>query len=44
MVHRQPDGYGPSDHAPFYSDSIPVLFFTTGAHEDYHTPMDDADK
>jgi aminopeptidase YwaD len=44
IIHHSPDGYGPSDHAPFYSDSIPVLFFTTGAHEDYHTPMDDADK
>jgi aminopeptidase YwaD len=43
-IQHSPDGYGPSDHAPFYSDSIPVLFFTTGAHEDYHTPMDDADK
>lgn len=38
------DGYGPSDHAAFYSADIPVLFFTTGAHEDYHTPFDDADK
>ncbi|OFX56621.1 MAG: hypothetical protein A2W84_07485 [Bacteroidetes bacterium GWC2_40_13] len=39
-----PDGYGPSDHAPFYSAGIPVLFYSTGAHEDYHTPLDDIDK
>lgn len=38
------DGYGPSDHASFYSENIPVLFFTTGAHEDYHTPFDDIEK
>lgn len=39
-----PDGYGPSDHASFYSENIPVLFFSTGAHADYHTPLDDVDK
>ena len=38
------DGYGPSDHASFYADSIPVLFFFTGLHDDYHRPTDDADK
>lgn len=43
-LNRQPDGYGPSDHAAFYSASIPVLFITTGAHEDYHTPADTWDK
>ncbi len=43
-ISRQPDGYGPSDHAAFYAFSIPVLFFTTGAHEDYHTPLDTWDK
>lgn len=37
-----PEGYGPSDHAPFYADSIPVLYFNTGAHADYHMPGDDA--
>lgn len=34
-------GYGPSDHASFYAAGIPVLFFTTGAHMDYHKPSDD---
>lgn len=43
-VTHSTDGYGPSDHASFYSDNIPVFYFTTGAHEDYHTPTDDADK
>ncbi|MCX6835897.1 MAG: PDZ domain-containing protein, partial [candidate division Zixibacteria bacterium] len=27
-----------------YHDSIPCLFFFTGAHEDYHTPDDDIEK
>ena len=34
-------GYGPSDHSSFYVKDIPVLFFFTGAHTDYHTPYDD---
>ncbi len=38
------EGYGPSDHASFYSINIPVLFFTTGAHPDYHLPQDTPDK
>jgi aminopeptidase YwaD len=43
-VTHSPDGYGPSDHASFYASNIPVFYFTTGAHTDYHTPFDDADK
>ncbi|MEI6059830.1 MAG: M20/M25/M40 family metallo-hydrolase [Bacteroidota bacterium] len=43
-ITHSTDGYGPSDHASFYSENIPVFYFTTGAHEDYHTPTDDADK
>jgi aminopeptidase YwaD len=43
-INRQPDGYGPSDHAAFYASSIPVLFFTTGPHQDYHTPLDTWDR
>ena len=34
------EGYGPSDHASFYGKNIPVLFISTGAHLDYHTPAD----
>lgn len=37
------EGYGPSDHSSFYGKNIPVLFYFTGAHADYHTPMDVAD-
>ena len=33
-------GFGPSDHAAFYAEDIPVLFFFTGVHNDYHTPDD----
>jgi hypothetical protein len=38
------EGYGPSDHSSFYARNIPVLFFSTGAHLDYHTPADTWDK
>lgn len=37
-------GQGPSDHTSFYHAGIPVLFFFTGLHTDYHKPSDDADK
>ena len=37
-------GYGPSDHSSFYAKDIPVLFISTGAHTDYHTPSDDIEK
>ncbi|MBS1616376.1 MAG: M28 family peptidase [Bacteroidetes bacterium] len=37
-------GVGPSDHTSFYHKGIPVLFFFTGTHPDYHKPTDDADK
>lgn len=37
-------GSGPSDHASFYRKNIPVLFFFTGSHPDYHKASDDADK
>ncbi len=37
-------GVGPSDHSSFYYQGIPVLFFFTGTHMDYHKPEDDADK
>lgn len=39
-----PEGFGASDHASFYAEDIPVLFFSTGAHSDYHTPLDTPDK
>ncbi|HZH35542.1 MAG TPA: M20/M25/M40 family metallo-hydrolase [Pyrinomonadaceae bacterium] len=38
------DGFGPSDHASFYAKQIPVLFFFSGSHADYHKPSDTAEK
>lgn len=37
-------GSGPSDHASFYRANIPVQFFFTGSHPDYHKVSDDWDK
>jgi hypothetical protein len=37
-------GSGPSDHTSFYRKELPVLFFFTGTHSDYHKPSDDAEK
>ncbi len=37
------EGIGPSDHASFYLQDVPVFFISTGAHPDYHTPQDDAE-
>lgn len=36
-------GTGPSDHTSFYNVGIPVLFFFTGQHQNYHKPSDKAD-
>lgn len=44
VLTYQDDGYGPSDHASFYARDLPVLFFFTGNHEDYHKPSDTYDK
>ncbi len=38
-----PEGVGPSDHASFYLQNVPVFFISTGAHPDYHTPADDTE-
>ena len=38
------DGNGGSDQTSFYKKNIPVLFFHTGGHDDYHKIGDDADK
>jgi aminopeptidase YwaD len=37
-------GTGPSDHTSFYLKNIPVLFYFTGLHPDYHKPTDDVDR
>jgi hypothetical protein len=43
-LRKVPGGFGPSDHASFYEKKVPVYFFFTGDHSDYHRPTDDADK
>lgn len=43
-IRKSPGGRGGSDHTSFYLKGIPVLFFFTGIHEDYHRPGDTADK
>ncbi len=43
-VHLGSAGDGPSDHASFFRKNIPVLFFYTGTHEDYHRPTDTWDR
>jgi membrane-associated protease RseP (regulator of RpoE activity) len=37
-------GYGSSDHASFTTKQVPVLFFFSGLHADYHRPSDTWDK
>jgi aminopeptidase YwaD len=37
-------GYGASDHTSFVGKKIPVLFFFSGLHADYHKPSDTWDK
>lgn len=39
-----PEGLGPSDHATFYANNIPVMFLFSGMNHDYHTPDDDYDR
>ncbi len=36
--------FGASDHYSFYQQKIPVIFFWTGTHPDYHRPTDTSDK
>jgi len=33
-----------SDHYHFARQGIPILFFTSGTHPDYHRPSDSADR
>nr|MBA4184820.1 M20/M25/M40 family metallo-hydrolase [Acidobacteriota bacterium] len=44
VLQLNEDGFGPSDHSSFYGKQIPVLFFFTGTHADYHKPTDTAEK
>lgn len=43
-ITLQNDSYLPTDATPFYIKGIPILSAFTGAHKDYHTPRDTADK
>jgi Peptidase family M28/PDZ domain len=42
-IKQDSAGVGPSDHTSFYLKNIPVLFFFTGQHSDYHKPSDDVE-
>jgi len=44
VIKIDSSGSGPSDHTSFYRKDIPVLFFFTGQHKDYHRPTDTPDK
>lgn len=44
VIKLDSSGTGPSDHASFYRKDIPVLFFFTNSHSDYHKATDDWDK
>jgi len=43
-IAKMANGLGPSDHASFYRQKVPVLFFYTGDHPDYHKPTDDVER
>jgi hypothetical protein len=43
-VVKEKSVLGASDHFSFYRKNIPVIFFWTGIHEDYHRPTDTSDK
>jgi Zn-dependent M28 family amino/carboxypeptidase len=43
-IQKVPAGMDGSDDYPFYQHNIPVLFFITGLHKEYHTPKDTPDK
>jgi hypothetical protein len=44
QITKKSGGFGPSDHSSFFAAKIPVLFFFTGSHKDYHRPSDDFEK
>jgi hypothetical protein len=43
-IEYSPGGYSSSDHTSFVTKRIPVLFFFSGLHSDYHKPSDTWDK
>ncbi len=44
MDAAEKSGYGSSDHTSFTSKQVPVLFFFSGLHADYHKPSDTWEK
>jgi Peptidase family M28/PDZ domain len=44
QLKKVPTGIGPSDQMTFYEKKIPVFFFFTNDHPDYHRPSDTSDK
>jgi Zn-dependent M28 family amino/carboxypeptidase len=44
MLDFSDSGYGASDHTSFNAKKIPVLFFFSGLHTDYHKPSDTVEK
>src|SRR6266849_2487593 len=43
-ITTQEDSYLPTDATSFYLRGVPILSAFTGAHADYHTPRDTADR
>ena len=43
-LQQQPGPWGSSDQSSFYAAHIPVVFFFTNIHEDYHRYTDDWEK
>lgn len=44
QIETSRSGIGASDHTSFYMQNIPVLYYNTGIHSDYHKPSDTPDK
>lgn len=40
LLEKSKSGTGPSDHTSFYLAKVPVYFFFSGDHPEYHTPKD----
>lgn len=43
QLKKTASGVGPSDHTSFYLKGVPVYFFFTGLHKEYHRPTDVVD-
>lgn len=42
-LKKSRSGTGPSDHTSFFLKGVPVFFFFTGLHQEYHMPTDKPD-